>query len=566
MLAAVNPERRAHSEWMDSFFASYYRHRPVNATFVGVHDFDDRLPDLSDEGVGDAVADARDLLKRSERASRALTKSERIDLELGRGFLKIQEWEYGSEHFQRGNPSLYTGEAVFGVIGLFLDGDANVAERVEAATARMHAVRDFLARARANVRRAPSSWTERAIRECDGALTLFTDGGEELEATVLQGAASSSAISSHRSAAEHAARAFVDHRVWLESELLSRTCDGHACGAEALDLYLKEGHFLDQSGTEVARYAEDQMAEAKAELSRRAADVGARTPPEALARLRYLHPGPEDYYARYGKVWEEIRRLCEERRLLTWPVIPIRFTPRPSWVRKAAPYLYFLFYRSPAAMRRPNVHHYLVAPLPDGDATDFLRANNDSVIKLNHVVHHGGLGHHAQNWHAFGAESRIGRMAAVDCASRIAMFCGGSMAEGWASYATDLAGEVGALTPLEQCARTHGRVRMAARALVDVRLHQGEMTLGEAAAFYEERAWMSATAARGEAVKNSMFPGAALMYLMGTDVIRELRTEMERRTEPAFDVGRFHDTLLSYGSIPVSLIAEEMKQGADRAE
>ena len=140
------------------------------------------------------------------------------------------------------------------------------------------------------------------------------------------------------------------------------------------------------------------------------------------------------------------------------------------------------------------------------------------------------------------------------------------MAEGWASYATDLAGEVGALTPLEQCARTHGRVRMAARALVDVRLHQGEMTLGEAAAFYEERAWMSATAARGEAVKNSMFPGAALMYLMGTDVIRELRTEMERRTEPAFDVGRFHDTLLSYGSIPVSLIAEEMKQGADRAE
>lgn len=177
MLAAVNPERRAHSEWMDSFFASYYRHRPVNATFVGVHDFDDRLPDLSDEGVGDAVADARDLLKRSERASRALTKSERIDLELGRGFLKIQEWEYGSEHFQRGNPSLYTGEAVFGVIGLFLDGDANVAERVEAATARMHAVRDFLARARANVRRAPSSWTERAIRECDGALTLFTDGG-----------------------------------------------------------------------------------------------------------------------------------------------------------------------------------------------------------------------------------------------------------------------------------------------------------------------------------------------------------------------------------------------------
>jgi len=27
------------------FFDSYYRLRPVNATFTGVHDFDHRLPD-----------------------------------------------------------------------------------------------------------------------------------------------------------------------------------------------------------------------------------------------------------------------------------------------------------------------------------------------------------------------------------------------------------------------------------------------------------------------------------------------------------------------------------------
>jgi uncharacterized protein (DUF885 family) len=238
--------------------------------------------------------------------------------------------------------------------------------------------------------------------------------------------------------------------------------------------------------------------------------------------------------------------------------------PRPTWSREAAPYLYFLFYRSPAAYNRPPVHDYLVTPidlsLPAEEQEKLLRANNDSAIKLNHVVHHGSIGHHVQNWYAFRAASRMGRVAAVDCASRIAMFCGGTMAEGWAVYATDLMGEVGFLTPLELYAEHQGRRRMSARAIVDVRLHQGRFTLDEAAAFYEQQAGMSPVAARGEAVKNSMFPGAAMMYLIGTDRIKDLRQEMERRWGNQFSLRRFHDQFLSYGSIPVALIAEEMEK------
>ena len=39
------------SAWLDQFFASYYRHRPVSATFIGVHEHDDRLPDYSASGI-----------------------------------------------------------------------------------------------------------------------------------------------------------------------------------------------------------------------------------------------------------------------------------------------------------------------------------------------------------------------------------------------------------------------------------------------------------------------------------------------------------------------------------
>jgi uncharacterized protein (DUF885 family) len=191
-----------------------------------------------------------------------------------------------------------------------------------------------------------------------------------------------------------------------------------------------------------------------------------------------------------------------------------------------------------------------------------VESNNDSVIRLNHVIHHGGIGHHVQNWHAFRSPSRVGRMAAVDCASRIAMLCGGTMAEGWACYATDLVGEFGGLTPLELYAQWHSRARMACRAVVDIRLHRGELPFPDAATLYAERAGMSPAAAQAEVVKNSMFPGAAVMYLVGTDAIRRLREEMSRIEGGSFTLRGFHDRLLSYGSVPVSLISEDMKRSA----
>jgi uncharacterized protein (DUF885 family) len=118
--------------------------------------------------------------------------------------------------------------------------------------------------------------------------------------------------------------------------------------------------------------------------------------------------------------------------------------------------------------------------------------------------------------------------------------------------------EAGFLTPLESFAECHTRLRLAARALVDVQLHTGRISLDQAAAFYHERVGMAPAAAKSEAVKNSMFPGTALMYLVGTDTIRRLRDALSAR--PGFKLRAFHDRLLSFGSVPAALVAERMRQ------
>ncbi|HKJ03782.1 MAG TPA: DUF885 family protein, partial [Longimicrobiales bacterium] len=547
----------AFDAWLDDFFRSYHAHRPVNASFIGEHEHDPRLPDFGESAVGDVVADMDDLLARLATLPREeLTSAQALDRRMAEGFLRIQRWEYASQHHHRGNPSLYTGEAVFGVFSLFLTPYAPVGERVEAARARLAAIPRLLEQGRANVAAAHPEWTQRALRECRGALAFLEDGVDLLAAE--QGFEAAAL----RREADAAAGAFSDFRSHLEGTLLSRPRHGVACGDGALDLHLRWGHFLDRDADAVAAYAQERMSEARAWLAEHAADFGAASPAQALAGLADLHPTRGGYYLRYQETWDHVRALARREDLVTWPEAPLRYAPRPRWTREAAPDLYFLFYRSPAAVARPPVHDYLVTPLDDdlgdADAEALLRANNDSVIKLNHVVHHGGIGHHVQNGHAFRSASRIGRVAAVDCASRIALFCGGTMAEGWACYATDLVAEFGGLTPLERYAEVHARVRMAARTVVDVRLHQGRITLDEAAEYYVRTTGMSAAAARGEAVKNSMFPGAAVMYLMGTDAIHGLRSDVAKRVGSGFSLRRFHDDFLAYGSVPVTLVADDM--------
>jgi uncharacterized protein (DUF885 family) len=146
------------------------------------------------------------------------------------------------------------------------------------------------------------------------------------------------------------------------------------------------------------------------------------------------------------------------------------------------------------------------------------------------------------------------------------MFCAGTLVEGWAVYATTLMDEIGFLTPLESYAEHQGRRRMCARTVVDIRLHRGEFSLDDAAEYYQTRAAMGREMARKEAIKNSMFPGAAMMYIFGCDRIKQLRAQMSSRLGARFNLRDFHDRFLSFGSIPVELIANEMMKELDNVE
>lgn len=553
----------------------YYSRNPVTATFTGVHEHDARLPDWTSHGRAQEQDELRGLADRLKESGaiealeamqvtdRLRRAPETLDATLALANVTLRIAELDSAFFQQKNPALWTGEAIFGPVSLMNRSFGASENQMVTLTARLAAVPEFLANLQLELLQpVPAEWCARAIRECAAAQQLFHDGIREW--CDARAARADPERGSLLAAARSACTAFAHTKAWLETLPLAAET-AYACGQDMFSVLLQQGHFCDQSTEMLLERAEQEMEVERAVLDTLLAPYGGKWSAAQTAMAREVVT-PENFLRTFDEKWREIRDAMIEHDVLTWPQWPIRYVALPLWAREAAPQLYWLHYRSPAPFDRYDVHDYIVTPIdstvPAPEQATRLAAWNRSVITLNHVVHHGGMGHHVQNWHAlYRSPSRVGKVAAVDAASRIGMFLGGSMAEGWAGYATHLAEELGLLSPLERLSEQHTRVRLLARAIVDIRLHTGSWTRNECTAYYVRIAGLSEAAALNETNKNSMFPATAIMYWLGLTAILDARETERAHYGSRFSLKQFHDGLLSRGAIPV-LLAARLKENA----
>ena len=529
----------SNSNLVDAFLDHHFVFRPVDATFMGLAGHDARLPPatattLAEEKRG---LDRLDALIGGAEASDAV--GERLDLRLIRSEIALGRAALARPRLA--NPAWYTGEAAFGVMSLLLPQSEPTPS--DFVLARLAATADFLSdgRARLNGGGAPASWRERARREA-AAMASFLD-------TDL--AAHPAWDQRWRPPASDAARAFRAFADGVDS--LSGAGVDAACGERHLALLMREGHGLAMSPAEIARRAANAFQQIGEELDDMAARLDpARSWKEILAGLAHLHPAsPEAVPASY-QAWHD--RASVDGAALVTPEhdYALDFRPITSWFRTIAKTLYFLSYRCPPAGRAGAGSVYWVAS-PGEDADAYLRGQNTAAIKTTHAVHHGSIGHHTQNARARVASSRLGRLGGVDCALGVAFLSAGTLIEGWACHAVDLMAEApGFYTPEEMLLIKASERRNAASVLVDIRLHTGEWTPEQAAAFYRDEAGFPAARVVGEVTRNTMLPGTRLMYWVGVEAIRDLRRRWRGETRA------FHDALLGYGHVPVSWIADEM--------
>jgi hypothetical protein len=127
--------------------------------------------------------------------------------------------------------------------------------------------------------------------------------------------------------------------------------------------------------------------------------------------------------------------------------------------------------------------------------------------------------------------------------------------EGWGLCSEDLAERAGAFPePLTRLARHRMRLWRAVRVIIDVGMHTGTLTPGEAVRLLTDRVLLERSSAEGEIVRYLQSPTQPLSYLTGYRKIDAIRRAYLAVHGPAAE-REFHDRFLATGPIPVDLAA-----------
>jgi hypothetical protein len=135
-----------------------------------------------------------------------------------------------------------------------------------------------------------------------------------------------------------------------------------------------------------------------------------------------------------------------------------------------------------------------------------------------------------------------------------------AFSEGWAFYCEEMFVRLGLFgTDLDGRLATARweRVR-GARAVVDVRLASGEWTYEKAVKFFASETGFTDDQSEASVASIALGPGYFISYSVGRVQIESLLAEYLRSTAGGGSLQDFHDRLLSYGTVPLSVVEPEL--------
>jgi uncharacterized protein (DUF885 family) len=132
--------------------------------------------------------------------------------------------------------------------------------------------------------------------------------------------------------------------------------------------------------------------------------------------------------------------------------------------------------------------------------------------------------------------------------------------EGWALYCESLGEELGMYKdPYSKFGQLTYEMWRAVRLVVDTGMHAQGWTRDQAIQFFRDNTGKTDQDITVEVDRYIVWPGQALAYKLGQLKIRELRTQVEKRQGPKFNVRAFHDAVLENGALPLNVLTAHME-------
>ncbi|HRC86042.1 MAG TPA: DUF885 domain-containing protein, partial [Thermoanaerobaculia bacterium] len=139
--------------------------------------------------------------------------------------------------------------------------------------------------------------------------------------------------------------------------------------------------------------------------------------------------------------------------------------------------------------------------------------------------------------------------------------------EGWGLYSEHLGLEAGFYTdPYSNFGRLTYEMWRACRLVVDTGLHAMGWSRQQAMDYLAGNTALSLHEVETETDRYISWPGQALSYKMGELKIRELRKKAEAELGPNFDLRAFHDAVLANGTVPLTVLEDQINDFIARAK
>ena len=525
------------AEFCADYFKTHFELHPTDAIYYGIQGYDHLLNDYSDSAYEKQVAFVEESLNKLRQIPVAeLDQDEVIDYTLLEGRLTIQRYEHAKEDYRLKWPDAYLPTDAIYILTVRATDDlaGNLLSRLNRSPRVIQQGIANLSRPKAN---PPRLWTEMAIKAANGAVSFLENMPKhpQVQAAVKDTQALQTAIG-------EANTSIRDFASFLQRDLLPRSRSDYAVGEEHYNLLLRNKHFLDHTAESLFASGEALFATTKQELIALAEELAPGKGIEAVARaIQEQHPSSEEVLPAYQKAMEGARAFVRERQLVSFPPREeLHVVPTPEFRRHEIP---FAAYLSPSPKDPNQVGYYYVTPVSEDD---LLREHNWVGLE-NTSVHESYPGHHLQF-------SVANSLPAASTLPRL-MNESSVFYEGWALYCEQLMQEQGFLKTREhRFVMLKDRLWRALRIIIDVKTQTGRMSYDEAAELMVRELHFPRAQACGDLNWYSQSPAVPMGYALGWSIINRLRNEEQTRLGGKFDLCRFHDKLLSAGSIALPLV------------
>jgi uncharacterized protein (DUF885 family) len=529
----------------EDILESLWKSSPFAATFAGIHGYDHELDNIDRDYLMSVNTERKEFLRKIQALEeKALSHEERIDWQLLKNFLQSNTRDFEEMRHWQTNAADYANVCVDALHILFLREFAPIEERAAAILSRMKQIPRFLRDSKRNLQDAPRIFTKLAIEINEGGRDFLETITGELS-TMVPGLASDL-----DRAYKAAAVAMQEYGDFLKNELLPESTGEFAIGSDHFNFKLRTDHMLPYTTEQLLEYGYEIKRATEEHLSKTARQIDRdKTWFEIVEDIKKKHPRSSELLATYKKEMERARQFVHEKDLVTIPESEeLQVIPTPQFYRPILPYA---AYMNPAPFETQQKGFFFVTPVTESissqEQEQTLRGHSIYGIPIT-ALHEGYPGHHLQLVHANKLQNKLRRILSTNV-----------FIEGWALYCEEMMFEAGFYSdPRSRLLQLKGQLWRACRVIIDVGLHTKKMGYDQAVDLLITEAKLEPVHAHKEVTRYAFTPTQPMSYLTGKKQILELKEDYKRKHGDKFDQKKFHDTLLSFGSIPICMIRQEL--------